>query len=147
MRQNAALCALLPGTIGPGAEAVHIRAARSTAVTIASSDTSRCSPLSHCQRHGAPRTIVRADPSRTLSPAARFRVGVDFATPAPLYSRLRTIKGALIRSQCREAHLPAQQPRSQAPPRISGTHGNGSRTQGAGVAARKGPQTSVRLSL
>ena len=48
---------------------------------------------------------------------------------------------------CREAHLPAQQARPQAPPWLPCAHGHAGRPPGAGVAPRKGPQAPVCLSF
>ena len=48
---------------------------------------------------------------------------------------------------CREAHLPAQQARPQAPPWLPCAHGHAGRPPGAGVAPCEGPQAPVRLSF
>jgi ribonuclease P protein component len=50
------------------------------------------------------------------------------------------------RSRRREAHLPAQQARSQASARFPRAHGDRRRPPGAGGAAGKGAQTAVGLS-
>jgi len=46
-----------------------------------------------------------------------------------------------------EAHLPAEQPRPQAPARLPVAHGDGGRTQGAERAARPRPQEAQRLNI
>src|SRR5438067_1644715 len=48
---------------------------------------------------------------------------------------------------CREAHLPAQQARPQAPPWLPCAHGHAGRPPGAGVAPCEGPQAPVCLSF
>jgi ribonuclease P protein component len=45
-----------------------------------------------------------------------------------------------------EAHLPAEQPRAQAPARLPGPDGDRRRPQGSGRAPGAGPQDSLRLS-
>ena len=46
-----------------------------------------------------------------------------------------------------EAHLPAEQPRPQAPIRLSVAHGDGGRTQGPELAPRTRPQEAQRLNI
>jgi len=46
-----------------------------------------------------------------------------------------------------EAHLPAEQPRPQAPARLPVAHGNGGRTQGAERAPGPRPQEAQRLNI
>ncbi len=46
-----------------------------------------------------------------------------------------------------EAHLPAEQPRPQAPSRLPVAHGDGRRTQGAELAPRTRPQEAQRLTI
>jgi ribonuclease P protein component len=46
-----------------------------------------------------------------------------------------------------EAHLPAEQPRPQAPARLPVAHGNGRRTQGAERAPGPRPQEAQRLNI
>jgi ribonuclease P protein component len=46
-----------------------------------------------------------------------------------------------------EAHLPAEQPRPQAPARLSVAHGDGGRTQGAERAPGPRPQETQRLNI
>ena len=46
-----------------------------------------------------------------------------------------------------EAHLPAEQPRPQAPTRLSVAHGDGGRTQGPELAPRPRPQEAQRLNI
>ncbi len=46
-----------------------------------------------------------------------------------------------------EAHLPAEQPRPQAPARLPVAHGDGGRTQGAERAPRPRPQEAQRLVI
>jgi ribonuclease P protein component len=46
-----------------------------------------------------------------------------------------------------EAHLPAEQPRPQAPARLPVAHGDGGRTQGPELAPRPRPQEAQRLNI
>jgi ribonuclease P protein component len=46
-----------------------------------------------------------------------------------------------------EAHLPAEQPRPQAPARLPVAHGNGGRTQGAERAPGPRPKEAPRLNI
>ena len=61
------------------------------------------------------------------------------------YTAASARKRCRNRSRCREAHLPAQQTCSQAPPRLPGADGDGRRSPGARGAAGKGPQAAVGL--
>jgi ribonuclease P protein component len=86
--------------------------------------------------------------SRTLRPSHSIQSLADIDQPErPHYIAASARESCRNRSRCREAHLSAQQTRSQAPPWVPGTDGDGGRPPGSGSATRQGPQAFVGLSF
>src|SRR5271165_267666 len=148
IRQKAALCASLPGAIGPDSLAAQTRAAQSAALTAASSNIRTTSFA------GAPGAARPFADRSSRAHGERFGGPVTSLLPRPAVDApdWRHYIAASARERCpnrncsREAYLSAQQPRSQTPSWVSGEDGDGGRPPSSGSAPREGPQAPVRLT-
>src|SRR5271169_5585171 len=141
IRQKAALCASLPGAIGPGSLAAQIRAARSAALTAASSN------IRITSRVDSPELAAPfADrSSRMLEKRFGGRLHPYLSRPAVDAPDWHHYIAAFLpreipnRNCRREAYLSAEQSGSQTPSWVSRKNGDSGRPAGSRCAAGKGP--------